>query len=142
METWLSYSARIQRTWLAEGGQCFKLEDCLGDARRVLGCIFSQCWGLELPPELLSDVADRTERKLLVSLPARSPVPMDQTAGMAFLIAGPPLLKSFRLWTDFLPPTAFGKTSAESKTEQAEKLFRRMNHGLANRSPVQKLLPS
>lgn len=59
MDTWLGKSARIQRTWLEAGVQCFRLEDCMGNAPDNLSKMFARGWGLDIHPELIERVATR-----------------------------------------------------------------------------------
>ncbi len=59
METRIGNYARVQRTWLADGGTCYHLEDCMEDAPTMLGRMLADGWGVNVPAPLLAEVAAR-----------------------------------------------------------------------------------
>jgi lipopolysaccharide transport system ATP-binding protein len=65
-ETWLGRAAWIQRTWLASGVLCYKVEDCFADPPRVLARLINESWRLNLEPEALQAVTNRHSFKDLI----------------------------------------------------------------------------
>jgi sulfotransferase family protein len=59
MDVWLLQSALIQRSWLASGERVFKLEDCMERPDESLRLVFSEGWGLEVPPGATEKLAGR-----------------------------------------------------------------------------------
>lgn len=64
-ETWLGRAAWIQRTWLASGVRCYKVEDCFAEPERVLARLMQESWGLTLEPQVLETVIKRHSFKEL-----------------------------------------------------------------------------
>ncbi len=59
METHLGAYARVQRTWLADGVTCYRLEDCMADAPSMLGRMLAEGWGVKVEARLLADLTTR-----------------------------------------------------------------------------------
>lgn len=86
MQTSFCSYARVQRTWLAAGAKCYRLEDCMADASSMLGTMLAEGWGVRLPREVLVEVASRHSFASLSG--GRSPGQEDPTSHYRKGVAG------------------------------------------------------